>query len=87
MAKNTATDCDLVSEVGHLFTPYLSRLSKIRAYMELDQPDYEKFKALEPGQAIKVTDKLSGVEVLVSKTNCGLHGCYCAAAILSPFRY
>jgi hypothetical protein len=72
---------------NNLFTPYLSRGSKVRAYMDLNLEDYRKFKALEKGQAVKVKDQLSGEEFLVKQASCGITNCYCAAEIVSPIRW
>ncbi len=65
----------------NLFTPFISRRSKLRAYMLLSDEDYLKTRFRGSKWTATVTDRASGLSFDVQGAPCGLT-CCCAALIV-----
>lgn len=67
--------------MGHLFTPRVNKETSLRAYMKLDDDDYDKIERGHPWSAI-VTDLMSKRVYEVEGATCGEDRCFCAAVIV-----
>lgn len=65
----------------HLFTPFVSKDSKLKAYMKIDDDDYSMIRRGQHWSAI-ITDHLSGGIYEVEAKTCDASDCYCQAVII-----
>jgi hypothetical protein len=65
----------------NIFTPYLNKKTKLRAYLTLSDEDAMKIPIdrTQPWRVV-VTDRFSGLTVTATDADCGL-GCHCGAVI------